>query len=74
MGKDSTDAVYVLDMINSFNANGKLDLTDIKTIHISQQFSEKDEAGMQAARQAEREKDARAPGAGGIASIGEGSG
>ena len=59
MGKDSTDAVYVLDMINSFNANGKLDLTDIKTIHISQQFSEKDEKGMQEARQKERDKDAR---------------
>lgn len=63
MGKDSTDAVYVLDMINSFNANGKLDLTDIKTIHISQQFSEKDEVAMQAARQQELDK---APAAAGL--------
>jgi hypothetical protein len=59
MGKDSTDAIYVLDMLNGFNAQGQLDLTNVKTIHISQMFSEKDEAGMQAVREREKEKEKR---------------
>jgi hypothetical protein len=59
MGKDSTDAVYVLDMLNGFNAQGRLDLTDVKTIHIMDTFSEKDEAAIQVAKEKEKEKEKR---------------
>ena len=59
MGKDSTDAVYVLDMINSFNANGHVDLSNVKTIHITGTFDEKDELAVQAARQTERDSERR---------------
>jgi hypothetical protein len=56
MGKDSTDAVYVLDMLNGFNANGRLDLTNVKTIHITRTFSEKDEIAIAAEKEKEKKK------------------
>ena len=49
MGKDSTEAVYVLDMLNGFNANGQLDLSNVKTIHITQMVTEREE-GVQTVR------------------------
>ena len=52
VGKDSMDAIYVLDMTSSLNAQGRLDLTGVKTIHITETYSEKDE--MLAARQHQR--------------------
>jgi hypothetical protein len=56
MGKDSTDAVYVLDMLNGFNASGRLDLTNVKTIHITRTFSEKDESAIEAEKEKEKKK------------------
>ena len=60
MGKDSVDAVYVLDMQNSFNAQGRLDLTQVKTIHISESYTETDETNLRQARQKEKDKQAEA--------------
>jgi hypothetical protein len=56
VGKDSTDVVYVLDMITGFDARGKLDLTDVKSIQITQVFSEKDDEAMKAVREKERSR------------------
>ena len=60
MGKDSTDAVYVLDMSSSFNAQGHLDLSGVKTIHITATYSEADEAAARALQQRQAPA-ARAP-------------
>ena len=50
-GKDSTDAIYVLDMINGINADGKVDLTNVKLIEITKTFTEKDEAIVHASKE-----------------------
>ena len=58
MGKDGNDAVYVLDMLNGFNAQGRLDLSHVKSIHITRTFSERDEAGIAAAKDKEKQQQA----------------
>ena len=69
VGKESTDVVYVLDMITGFDTKGRLDLTDVKSIQITQVFSERDEEALKAAKEKEQSK-RRTRSQGGLSSLG----